>query len=166
MKVLVSAASRHGATTEVAATIAADLQAHGLDAVVVAPGEVLNAAAFDAAVIGSAIYVGRWLEPARDLVEREHEALRRMPVWLFSSGPVGSPPKPLDDPIDVVRLVQLIGAREHRIFPGFVDKKRLGFGERAIMAAVRAPEGDFRKWSDIDAWAAHIAEELEPVAAS
>jgi menaquinone-dependent protoporphyrinogen oxidase len=166
MKVLVSAASRHGATTEVAAMIAAVLAACGLDAVIVAPGDVTSLEEFGAAVIGSAVYVGRWLEPARELIERERQALHAMPVWLFSSGPVGDPPKPIDDPIDVPPLVQLVEAREHRVFPGCVDKRRLGFGERAIMAAVRAPEGDFRPWADIDAWARHIAEELEPVAAS
>ena len=160
MKVLVSVASRHGSTTEVAATIAAGLKAHGLDAIVMSPGDVPSLDEFDAAVIGSAIYLGRWLEPARELVEREHEPLRRKPVWLFSSGPVGDPPKPIDDPIDAATLVQLVGAREHHVFPGSVDKRRLGFGERAIMAAVRAPEGDFRPWPDIEAWTVHIAAEL------
>ena len=165
MKVLVSAASRHGATTDVASAIADALRAHGLDALLVTPDAVETLEGIDAAVIGSAIYIGRWLEPARDLVERHHEALRRMPVWLFSSGPVGNPPKPADDPIDVSPLVALVGAREHRDFAGFVDRRRLGLAEKAIMAAVRAPEGDFRPWPAIEAWAAGIAESLEATAA-
>lgn len=157
MKVLVSAASRHGATTEVVATIAAALTAAGADAVVVAPSEVTSIDGFDAAVIGSAVYVGRWLEPARELLEEHRDALSRIPVWLFSSGPVGDPPKPVEDPIDVPAMVALVGAREHRLIPGRIDKKRLGLGEKAILAAVRAPEGDFRPWPEIDAWAAEIA---------
>lgn len=160
MKVLVSAASRHGATTEVAGAIVRGLRRRGIDAVAVVPEQVGSLDGFDAAIIGSATYVGRWLEPARDLVERQRGALRLIPVWLFSSGPVGDPPKPADDPIDVAPMVALVAAREHRVFPGQVDKKRLGFAERAIMAAVRAPEGDFRDWAAVEVWVGVIAEAL------
>ena len=34
------------------------------------------------------------------------------------------------------------------MFPGRLEKKRLSFGERAIVLALRAPEGDFRDWDD------------------
>ena len=166
MKVLVTAASRHGATTEVAALIGAVLQAAGLEVYVLHPAEVTGLNGYEAAVIGSAVYVGRWLEPARGLVEREKVALTRIPVWLFSSGPVGDPPKPAEEPADAAALAELIGAREHVVFGGSVDRRRLGFGEKAIMAAVRAPEGDFRSWSDIDAWADEIAGSLAGVAAT
>ena len=91
MKVLVSAASRHGATVEMAANIGAALQATGHDAFVVAPDEVERVDGYEAAVIGSGVYVGRWLEPAKDLLARHKVALSTMPVWLFSSGPIGDP---------------------------------------------------------------------------
>jgi menaquinone-dependent protoporphyrinogen oxidase len=169
MKVLVSAASRHGATTEVAKAIAVALSTAGMDADVIPPAEVTSLDGFDAAVIGSAVYVGRWLEPARDLVERHRDAFTSIPVWLFSSGPIGDPPKPIEDPIEAPALRALVAAREHRVFPGEIDKKRLGLGERAILAAVRAPAGDFRPWSEIDAWALEIAaalsEDRRPVTA-
>jgi menaquinone-dependent protoporphyrinogen oxidase len=157
VKVLVSAASRHGATMEMAANIGAALQATGHDVFVVAPDEVQRVDGYEAAVIGSGVYVGRWLEPAKDLVARHKVALSAMPVWLFSSGPVGDPPKPVDEPADAASLVALVGAREHRIFPGMVDRKRLGFGEKAIMAAVHAPEGDYRPWDQVEVWAREIA---------
>ena len=41
-----------------------------------------------------------------------------------------------------------------------LDMSVLGFAERAIVKAVRAPEGDFRDWSAIDRWAADIAGQL------
>jgi menaquinone-dependent protoporphyrinogen oxidase len=166
MKVLVTAASRHGATTEVAASIGAVLQAAGLEVHVLRPADVSGMDGFDAAVIGSAVYVGRWLEPARDLVEREKTALCRIPVWLFSSGPIGDPPKPADESVDAASLTELVAARGHRTFAGYVDRKRLGFGEKAIMAAVRAPEGDFRSWPEIEAWAREIAAALPGVGAA
>jgi menaquinone-dependent protoporphyrinogen IX oxidase len=36
------------------------------------------------------------------------------------------------------------------------------FPERAIVAALRVPEGDFRDWTEIRHWAAGIAEALRP----
>jgi len=164
MKVLVTAASRHGATTEVAASIGAILQAAGLEVHVLHASEVTGLDGFDAVIIGSAVYVGRWLEPARELVEREKVALCRIPVWLFSSGPVGDPPKPAEEALDAAAMAELVGAREHRTFAGRVDRKRLGFGEKAIVAAVRAPEGDFRPWDEIEAWARQVAAALKGAA--
>lgn len=164
MKVLVSAASKHGATTEIAAEVGAALHAAGVEAFVVAPAEVVSVDGYDAAVIGSAVYVGHWLEAARMLVEREQEALRAIPVWLFSSGPIGDPPKPVEEPAEAAPLAQLIGARGHRVFAGEVDRKKLGFGERAVVAAVRAPDGDFRPWGEIEAWAREIAASLRATA--
>jgi menaquinone-dependent protoporphyrinogen oxidase len=161
MHVLVTAASRHGSTTEVAATVGEVLRTAGHEVRVLHPSEVDSLAGYGAAVIGSGVYMGRWLEPARDLVARERVALARIPVWLFSSGPLGEPPKPDEVPSDAAALVGRIEARGHRVFPGLVEKRRLGFGERALMAAVRAPEGDFRQWDDIEAWAREIAAALE-----
>jgi hypothetical protein len=34
-------------------------------------------------------------------------------------------------------------ARGHRLFAGKIDKSKLGFGERALMVALRVREGDF-----------------------
>jgi len=43
----------------------------------------------------------------------------------------------------------------------------LGLGEKVILKAVRAPEGDFRPWDDVREWARGIAAALkaEPAAA-
>jgi menaquinone-dependent protoporphyrinogen oxidase len=41
-----------------------------------------------------------------------------------------------------------------------MDASKLGFSERMVVKAVRAPEGDYRDWDDIRAWAARIVEEL------
>jgi menaquinone-dependent protoporphyrinogen oxidase len=166
MRVLVSAASRHGATTEVAASVAAALGKAGLDTVVLAPSEVTSVEGYGAAVIGSGVYAGHWLEPAKELLQRNHDGLGRIPVWLFSSGPVGDPPKPAEDPVDAAPMVELVGARGHRVFAGLLERKRLGLAEKAILAVVRAPEGDYRPWDDIDAWAAEIASALRPAAAT
>ena len=71
---------------------------------------------------------------------------------------VGDPPKPEEDPVDVADLLAATDAREHRIFAGKLVRKQLSFPERAIVAAQRVPEGDFRDWTQIRQWAAAIAD--------
>jgi len=165
MKVLVSAASRHGSTDEVARAIAEVLTESGISAVVAAPETITSLNGFDAAVIGSAVYYGKWLDPATKFVDRHHAEFVGRPIWLFSSGPIGDPPKPDGDPTDLPTLLEKTGARDHRIFSGRLDKHRLNLGERIIVRGVHAAEGDFRHWDEIRAWARGIAEALTPVAA-
>ena len=42
----------------------------------------------------------------------------------------------------------------------------LGLGERVILKAVRAPEGDFRPWADVREWAGVIATDLKAESAA
>ncbi len=157
MHVLVTAASRHGSTTEMAQLISGRLTDAGLDVTVLPPDQVDSLAGYDAAVIGSAIYIGRWMQAARDLVERCGPELATLPVWLFSSGPVGEPPKPEGDPTELPALLAATAARDHRVFAGRIERARLGPGERVVLAAVRVQEGDFRPLNDISQWANGIA---------
>jgi menaquinone-dependent protoporphyrinogen oxidase len=159
MKVLVTAASRYGATGEIAEAIGEVLRERGLDATV-GPPEAATVDGYDAAVLGSAVYAGHWLKPARELVDRDRDALAALPVWLFSSGPVGDPPKPEEDPVDVAEIAAATGARDHRVFAGKLLRKQLGFADKAIAVALRVPDGDFRDWTAVRDWAAGIADAL------
>ena len=55
-------------------------------------------------------------------------------------------------------MLEATGSREHEVFAGRLVRARLGFAERAIVAALRAPEGDFRDWAAVRAWADAITE--------
>jgi menaquinone-dependent protoporphyrinogen oxidase len=161
MRVLVSAAGRHGATEEIAAAIGRALVEGGLDADVRPVERVLDVEPYDAVVLGSAIYYGKWVEPARRFLERHAGELSARPVWLFSSGPLGDPLRPAEgQPVDAAELVAAVGAREHRLFAGRLERGRLGLRERAVVRAVGAAEGDFRDWAAIAEWAAGISATL------
>jgi menaquinone-dependent protoporphyrinogen oxidase len=160
MKVLVCAASKYGATSEIAKRVGEVLAAKGLEVFVVPPEQAGAIEQFDAVVLGSAVYMGQWMKPARELAERSAAALASRPVWLFSSGPVGEPAKPADNPVDVSKILQSTKARDHRIFTGKLVKKQLSFPERAMASAIRAQEGDFRNWAEIREWATSIADTL------
>jgi len=158
-RVLVAAASKHGATAEIAGHIGDTLRRRGHDVTVADAGQVGTIDGYDAVVLGSAVYAGHWLDDAKVLADRIAGHRPRPPLWLFSSGPVGDPPKPDEDP-DVAAITAATAPRNHRVFAGRIDKSKLGFAERAIMIAVRAPEGDFRDWDAIAAWADGIADTL------
>lgn len=160
MKVLVASASKYGATEELADAIAAALSERGLDTLALPVGEVESLEGYDAVVLGSAVYMGRWLDPARDLIDRLADSLSQRPVWLFSSGPIGDPPMPAEDPVDVADLLVATKARDHRVFAGKLDMKRLSFREKALVLSFHAPEGDFRDWAAIKEWAWQIADAL------
>jgi menaquinone-dependent protoporphyrinogen oxidase len=120
-------------------------------------GEV---AGYDSAVTGSAVYLGRWLPAARDLVEGHREVLSAMPVRLFSCGPLGDASVPVDELAEVTALGVAIGARGHRLFAGRLDRQELRWVERAAARAVHAPEGDFRDHDEIRRWASGVASTL------
>ncbi|MFN0280831.1 MAG: flavodoxin domain-containing protein [Kineosporiaceae bacterium] len=160
-RVLVAAASRHGSTREMAAAIGEAIASAGIDATVARIEDDPAVAGYDAVVLGSAVYIGHWVEAARRFVEAHRAELAGVPTWLFSSGPIGSPAKPDDArAVDVSAIVEMTGAREHRLFAGRLDTNLLGFGERAVIHAVRARPGDYRDWDEIRAWGAGIAEAL------
>ena len=161
MRVLVTAASRHGSTAEIARTIGRLLTDARIDSMVMAPEDVTSLEGYDAIVLGSAVYMGRWLEPATAFADQFQEPLRRRSVWLFSSGPLGEPPKPVADPAGITAIEASTMAIEHRMFAGRLVKGELGIGERLIVTGVRASYGDFRPWAEITSWAQGIARTLE-----
>jgi menaquinone-dependent protoporphyrinogen oxidase len=165
MRVLVTAATKYGATAEIAQAIGDALRDRGLEPTVLPPGQVEGIDGYDAVVLGSAVYAGHWLKPAQELVDRWAGALTGRPVWLFSSGPVGDPSRKLVqqmgvDPVDVGDILTATKARGHRMFAGKLDRKNLGFAQRAALLAFRGLEGDFRDWTEIRSWAQGIARDL------
>ena len=160
---LVATATKHGATAGIGHAVATALRASGLSVIELGLDQVDGLDGFDAVVLGSAVYGGHWRREARDFAHGHSDELRRLPVWLFSSGPVGEPPVPADVSPDGPELAEAIGARDHRTFGGKLDRRQLSFGERTVARAVRARDGDFRDWDEIARWADGIAHELRAV---
>lgn len=170
MAVLVTAASKHGATTEIAQAIGAALTERGIPVVEMAPQEVRDVGEYEAVVLGSAVYTGHWLRPALALVDRCSDGWAGRPVWLFSSGPVGDPTRSLArkmgvDPVDLPTVRDTTHARDHRMFPGRIDRANLPFAQRMGLALFRSLNGDFRDWDAVAAWSSGIADALRPTAA-
>lgn len=161
MKILLAVATRHGATHGIADAISRELAGLGLDAPVRNLETVLDPGGYDAAILGTAIYMGHPMPVVQRFVEAHEGTLAAMPVWLFASGALGTdqpvPPRPS---AELDRMSERIGAREARTFGGRLEAAELSVGERIVTKAVHAPEGDFRDWEAIGAWAREIATSL------
>jgi menaquinone-dependent protoporphyrinogen oxidase len=157
-RVLISAASRHESTTEIARAIADRFDDGRVEVDIIQPEVVDSIDDYDAVILGSAVYEGHWLAPARDFAVRFASALADRPVWLFSSGPVGNPAARADAR-DVTRIKQAIAIRDHHVFDGRLDQKTLSLTERISLMG-RRTGGDYRDWDAVARWADGIAESL------
>lgn len=182
MKILVAYASRHGATRGIAERIAQVLERSGHEVGLVSVSERPDVRGYDAFVIGSAAYMGGWLGEAASFVRHHRDVLSTHPVWLFSSGPVGTErcdAKGRDQlevsrPREFTEFAPAIHPRAEQVFFGAYDPdaapagKAEGFMARLIRAVPAIhdvlPAGDFREWPAIETWAEGIATELQPIA--
>jgi menaquinone-dependent protoporphyrinogen oxidase len=129
---------------------------------------------YDAVVLGGATYLFHWHKDATDFARSCRVALRERPVWLFSSGPLGTDLVDKDSaavlqncrPKEFEELSALVRARGAQVFFGAYDPhaRPATVGERlfALLPAANAgrPAGDFRDWAAIDAWTVQIAAAL------
>lgn len=173
MRVLVTYSSRYGGTRGIAERIAEVLRSKGFAAQARSLQVLGNVDSYDAYIVGSAVYVGHWQGDAKAFV-RDHEALLAShPVWLYSSGPLGTrqvDPQGRDvrmaaEPAELEGLRSAVRPRDHRVFFGAFRRSGLGLVDRAVAQLPAARdllvEGDFRDWAEVDAWAASIADALE-----
>jgi menaquinone-dependent protoporphyrinogen oxidase len=150
--VLVTFASKHGSTAEIADAIAEVLCECGLEVHCVEARDVESLDGYDAVVLGSAVYIRRWRREARKFLKRFGPELERRPFWVFSSGPVGDPSNDnLDwtEPPATIAQATRLGAREHVVFGG-----------RSLSRGIPEPLRDRRDWKEIADWARHIAADL------
>jgi menaquinone-dependent protoporphyrinogen oxidase len=160
--VLVAYATKYGATAEIAEKIGQVISQAGLRTDVLPADRVSDLTFYNAVILGSAVYIGRWRKDAAKFLKANETALAKKPVWLFSSGPTGK-----GDPAELAQgwrfpgklqpIADRIAPRDIAVFKGAVDLDKLKFIERWMLKNVKAPAGDFRDWETITAWAADIA---------
>lgn len=165
-RVLVAYGTKYGATAGIAEKIGQVLRAAGLTVDVKPAGQAGDPAAYDAVVLGSAVYIGRWRKEAARYLKTHEAALAQRPVWLFNSGPLGQgnaaeQAGELGFPKSLRPIADRIAVRDVAVFFGAVDLDRLNPLERWMLKNVKSPSGDFRDWDAIAAWAAGIAAALK-----
>ena len=164
-RVLVAHCTRSGSTAGVAGSIAARLREHGH---VVDRHELSTAPGphdYDAVVLGSPVFNGRWMPEADAYVEQHRAALRARQVWLFSVGAFGDTKRLLGslarrEPRNVDALLTAVRPRDYRVFAGAVSPADWPWWSRMLLRAIGERVGDNRDWEVIEAWASEIAREL------
>jgi menaquinone-dependent protoporphyrinogen oxidase len=165
-KVLVAYGTKYGGTAEIAEKIGQVLREAGLRADVHPADRVSDLTPYQAVVLGSGVYIGRWRKEAATFLKANEQALAERPVWLFSSGPTGE-----GDPVELTSgwrlpkalqpVADRIQPRDVAVFHGVMDGKKLNPIEKWTIKNVKAPIGDFRDWDAITAWAMAIADVLK-----
>ena len=162
-KILVTYASKYGATKEIAEKIGEVLDESGLQVDVLPVDGLRGLTPYQAVILGSAVYVGKWQKEAVDFLQANEKILADMPVWLFSSGPTGE-----GDPVELLNgqrvpaALQPVAGRiqphDIAVFHGYINPDRINPVEKwAIKNIVKKPFGDFRDWDSIITWTATIA---------
>lgn len=164
-RILVTYASKHGATAGIAEKIGEVLREEGLRVDVEPVDRVGDVGPYAAVVLGSAVYVGRWRKEAAQFLKNHEAELSARPVWLFSSGPTGEgdPVETMDGwrfPDNLQDVADRIEPRDVAVFLGAIDPGTLNLIERTAIKKVGAPIGDFRDWYAIADWARSIAASL------
>lgn len=171
MRVLVAYSSKYGSTREIADRIGERLRLAGHEVDVERCDDVEYPEGFDAFVVGSAAYMGSWRKEARKFVQHNRELLSGRPTWLFSSGPLGTArvDKEGNDvlagaaPKQFTEYEEELHPRGTMVFFGALEKDKLRGADRMVSWMPEndaLPEGDFRDWDAIDAWADKVAAEL------
>jgi menaquinone-dependent protoporphyrinogen oxidase len=168
-QVLVAYATKYGATAEIAEKIGEVLRQAGLPADVLPTDRVGDLSAYQAVVLGSAVYIGQWRKEAVKFLKANETVLAEKPVWLFSSGPPGE-----GDAVELMQgwrfpgklqpIADRVGPRDIAVFHGAVDVDKLNFIEKWMLKNVKTPVGDFRDWEAITSWATAIAAVLKEAA--
>ena len=95
--ILVTYASKYGATQEIAEKIGDVLRQAGLQADVLPVDGIRDLTPYQAVILGSAVYIGKWPKEAVAFLQTNEKILADRPVWLFSSGPTGE-----GDPVELL----------------------------------------------------------------
>jgi menaquinone-dependent protoporphyrinogen oxidase len=164
--ILVAYASRYGSTKEISEEIAATLSEEGMDVEVKNVIDITDLTGYKGVVIGSPIYMGKWLPEAVDFLQVHQEQLRMMPVAVFAVG------FSMKDPSDENRQrakASLAAIRPYvhpfdvGIFAGKLVINDLSDADRDIIRMAQGEEGDFRNWDEITAWASGLEWLFQPV---
>ena len=155
MLVLVVYASKRGGTAELARMVGKSFAERGWSVEVRPAADVTTVTGADAVIVGGSLYMNRWHRDAVRFVKQHAAALRELPVWFFSSGPLDDSARAGD--LAPVRQVQALAAsieiKGHMTFGGRLlpDAKGLVAGRMAKTYA-----GDWRDPQQVREWVHQI----------
>ena len=165
-KVLVAYASKYGSTGGVADAIGKELCGKDVAADVVLIKNANNISSYQGVIIGSAIYMGKWMSEAVDFVKKNKDTLCKVPVAYFLVCMTLSQPteknraKVLSYMDPILKAVPEIKPVGIGTFAGAMDYNNLSWINKKILKSKGTPEGDFRDLTAIRTWAEGLCSPL------
>lgn len=160
---LVTYASKCGSTAEIAQDIAGILTKNGRQVDLMPAAGVSDLDGYDQVVLGSAIRMSKWLPAASDFVSRFQSELANKSTAFFTACLTlrDDTPEARKEVIDYLQTVrEMFQPDSEAFFAGRLDYDRLSLVDGVLMKyAIKAPEGDFRDWQKIRAWAGELSVE-------
>jgi menaquinone-dependent protoporphyrinogen oxidase len=166
-RVLVAYASNAGSTAEVAAFIARKLADTGLSVDLRGTRNARSVDGYRVVVVGSAVRAGHWLADASEFVKAHREALaaRKTAFFTLCMTLHEDTPANREKVTGYLKPVrEVLDPSWIEFFAGKMEYRRLGFGTRLVVKAMKVPEGDFRDWNAIGSWADRLAREIPATA--
>jgi menaquinone-dependent protoporphyrinogen oxidase len=163
-RVLVAYASEYGSTAGVAEAIGKELCNKGANVDVRLVKKITSFNNYRAVIIGSPIYRGKWMPETVKFLKENSEVLSKVPVAYFVVCMTMQKPteenrqKALSYLDPVRRSVPQVNPVKIGLFAGALHYDKLSWLMRTIVKSKGSPEGDFRDWNAIRAWAAHLGE--------
>lgn len=160
-RALVVFGSKNGGTAGLARMIGAELSRNGWTVIVQDAAQPADLRDLDLVVAGGALYENRWQKDARRFIRKNETALRDLPVWLFSSGPLDDSARSGDIAAvaQVQDLARRIEARGHMTFGGVLSLDAHGFLAHSM---AKKYAGDYRDPQHVADWVHQIQHDLAP----
>jgi len=164
--ILIAYSSKYGSTGGVAEAIGKELCRKGAKADIVLIKNLKNLSSYQGIVVGSAIFRGRWMPEALNFVKANAEILRQIPVAYFMVCMTMRQPteenrhKALSFLDPVLQTVPQVKPVDIAPFAGAMHYNNLSWLNKTMIQSKGGPEGDFRNWEAIRAWAGGLGSSL------
>jgi menaquinone-dependent protoporphyrinogen oxidase len=163
-KLLIAYASKYGSTGGVAEAISKELCNNGSSVDLRLAKDVTDLSSYRAVIVGSPIYRGKWMSDAVDFLEDNSGILSKVPVAYFVVCMTMRDPteknrkETLAYMESVLNSVPQVKPVKIGLFAGALDYSKISWLMRKILKSKGLPEGDFRDWKTIRAWASGLNE--------
>jgi menaquinone-dependent protoporphyrinogen oxidase len=162
---LVCYATKYGSTRRIASIIAEELIRAGIEITLSPITLVRDPGTFDAVVIGSPLYMGKWLVEAREFITGFRVKLQTRPVAVFTVGYSfrDQMKEDIESGGEAATYVRTyIAPVMEGYFAGNVDPDSMDLADREITMLAGVSPGDFTNPEAVRAWAGRLPHVLFP----
>lgn len=160
-RVLITYATRAGSTKEVAEYVSRVFAEKQIHADVQPVKAVKSLEGYDGVIVGSAIRAGHLMPEAINFVKRYQGLLHNLPTAYFVvclTMQEDTPEHRQEVDAYLNPLSAIVQPVSKGLFSGVMDSAKLGFPWKSLMK--NAPQGDFRRWEEIRAWAEQMIPQM------